>query len=57
MCRSVEQGPLWGCDRIGTYRAVSTGTFLICCGVASIDEADGTCFALRSPALATIPGT
>ena len=27
------------------------------CGVASIDEADGTCSALCDPALATILGT
>ena len=58
MCRRAEQGPLQGMrpQRHMKEREMNR-PITARCGVASIDEADGTCSALRDPALATILGT
>ena len=58
MCRRVEQGPLQGmrAQRHTKEREMNrhiTARY----GVASIDEVDGACSALRGPALAIILGT
>ena len=58
MCRRVEQGGPSGDATARHMKEREMNQHITArCGVASIDDADGTCSAHRVPALATILGT